>query len=405
MSNKIKIGIIGGAGYTAGELVRILINHPSAEIIFLHSKSNAGNLLSKLHDDLLGETDIRFTSSFPSLGPAHAGTDGDGGKDADKNVDIIFLCVGQGEAKKFLNENTIDEKIKIIDLSQDFRLNDTATIGTRNFVYGLPELNKEKIKAANNIANPGCFATAIQLGLLPLAKAGLISDVYTTGITGSTGAGQSLSPTSHFSWRQNNIQAYKTLSHQHLNEIYESIHQLDEKFPNTPSGSAPAASDGDEGNPLDKPLQEKEESPNNSPLGDGGKKPSNNPSLGPAPAATDGGKGGSLNFIPWRGDFTRGIFISSQMHCDLEIGELTVLYNEFYKNSPFVFISKEPIHLKQVVNTNKCFIQLEKFGSRLVVHSVIDNLLKGASGQAVQNMNLMFGLEETMGLKLKANYF
>ena len=329
MANKIKIGIVGGAGYTAGELIRILLNHPAAEISFVHSKSNAGNLLSKVHDDLLGETDFQFTASLAEA----------------KSVDVLFLCVGHGEAKKFLEENVIDEKIKIIDLSQDFRLKENATISTRNFVYGLPELNREEIKAANNIANPGCFATAIQLGLLPLAQAGIIKDVYTTGITGSTGAGQSLSPTSHFSWRENNIQAYKVLSHQHLNEIGQSLKQLQD------SGTF------------------------------------------------------DINFVPWRGDFTRGIFISSQLYCDLAIEELTVLYNEFYKHHPFVFMSKEPIHLKQVVNTNKCFIQLDKVGSKLVVHSVIDNLLKGASGQAVQNMNLMFWLEEAMGLKLKANYF
>ena len=329
MANKIKIGIVGGAGYTAGELIRILLNHPAAEISFVHSKSNAGNLLSKVHDDLLGETDFQFTASLAEA----------------KSVDVLFLCVGHGEAKKFLEENVIDEKIKIIDLSQDFRLKENATISTRNFVYGLPELNREEIKAANNIANPGCFATAIQLGLLPLAQAGIIKDVYTTGITGSTGAGQSLSPTSHFSWRENNIQAYKVLSHQHLNEIGQSLKQLQD------SGTF------------------------------------------------------DINFVPWRGDFTRGIFISSQLYCDLAIEELTVLYNEFYKHHPFVFMSKEPIHLKQVVKTNKCFIQLDKVGSKLVVHSVIDNLLKGASGQAVQNMNLMFWLEEAMGLKLKANYF
>jgi len=288
-----------------------------------------------VHDDLLGETDLRFTDSYPPSG--------DGGRNGD--IDILFLCVGHGEAKKFLNENTVDEKIKIIDLSQDFRLSDTATVGSRSFVYGLPELNREKIKAANNIANPGCFATAIQLGLLPLAKEWLIKEVYTTGITGSTGAGQTLSPTSHFSWRENNIQAYKTLAHQHLNEIGESLRQLQ-----------------DSGN-ID------------------------------------------VSFVPWRGDFTRGIFISSQLNCELSLEELTVLYNEFYKDHPFVFISKEPIHMKQAVNTNKCIIQLEKMGSKLVVHSTIDNLLKGASGQAVQNMNLLFGLDEKTGLKLKPNYF
>ena len=330
----IKIGIVGGAGYTAGELIRILLNHPAAEINFVHSKSNAGNLLSKLHDDLLGETDMQFTATFPPLA--------DGGE----SVDVIFLCVGHGEAKKFLNENPIDEKIKIIDLSQDFRLNETSTIGGRNFVYGLPELNRERIKAADNIANPGCFATAIQLGLLPLAKAGLIRDVYTTGITGSTGAGQSLSLTSHFSWRENNVQAYKTLSHQHLNEIGESLKQLQNSACNI-----------------------------------------------------------DISFVPWRGDFTRGIFISSQLHCDLAIEELTVLFDEFYKDHPFTIVTGNPIFLKQVVNTNKCLIHLEKQDGLLVVHSAIDNLLKGASGQAVQNMNLMFGMEEQEGLRLKANYF
>lgn len=224
-------------------------------------------------------------------------------------------------------------------------------MGNREFVYGLPELNKERIKSAKNIANPGCFATSIQLGLLPLAKAGLLKEVYTTGITGSTGAGQSLTATSHFSWRSNNIQAYKTLTHQHLDEIGQSLHQLQESFPSSPLGA------------------------------------------------------GGVNFVPWRGDFTRGIFISSTVHCDLSIEELSVLYKDFYKGQPFTQVSKEPIFLKQVVNTNKAVLQLEKAGAKLVVHSALDNLLKGASGQAVQNMNLLFGLPETNGLKLKANYF
>jgi N-acetyl-gamma-glutamyl-phosphate reductase len=236
----------------------------------------------------------------------------------------------------------------LIDIGNDFRLNADATMGGREFVYGLPELQREKIKTANNIANPGCFATAIQLGLLPLAKAGLLNEVYTTGITGSTGAGQSLAATSHFSWRANNIQAYKTLTHQHNAEILQSINLLQ---------SSPSLADGD------------------------------------------------FNFVPWRGDFTRGIFISSQLKCDLSTEELNVLYSNFYKDHPFTAITNEPVFLKQVVNTNKCIIQLEKLGSRLVVHSVIDNLVKGASGQAIQNMNLIFGLEETTGLKLKANYF
>lgn len=325
MKNKIKVGIIGGAGYTGGELLRILLNHPAAEIVFVHSKSNAGNFLYDVHKDLQGDTDLKFTSAL------------------NQKVDVFFLCVGHGDAVKFLAEHKIDAGVRIIDLSQDFRLGETS--GKRKFVYGLPELNKTQIKKAKNIANPGCFATAIQLGLLPLAKAGLLNEIHTTGITGSTGAGQGMSETSHFSWRANNIQAYKTLSHQHLKEIGQSLKQL-----------SPA-------NDVD------------------------------------------LNFIPWRGDFTRGIFISSQLACDLSVAEVQTLYKKYYAAHPFVVLSDEPVFLKQVVNTNKCFIQLEKVGSKLVVHSVIDNLLKGASGQAVQNMNLMFGLEETTGLKLKANYF
>lgn len=324
---KIKVGIVGGAGYTGGELIRLLINHPHAEISYIHSKSNAGNPVYKVHQDLLGETDLLFSGVLSN------------------DIDLLFLCVGHGEARKFLETNTISDTVKIIDLSQDFRLPHTASIGHHKFVYGLPELNREKIGAAQHIANPGCFATGIQLGLLPLAKAGLLEEVHTTGITGSTGAGQSLTGSSHFSWRANNIQAYKTLNHQHLHEIGVSLKQLS-------------------------PHQEID-----------------------------------LNFIPWRGDFTRGIFISSQLSCDMHAEELTELFEGFYKDHPFTFISKEPIFLKQVVNTNKCFIQLEKVGTKLVVHSVIDNLLKGASGQAVQNMNLMFGFDEKAGLRLKANFF
>jgi N-acetyl-gamma-glutamyl-phosphate reductase len=328
---KIKIGIIGGAGYTGGELIRLLLNHPGVETSFIHSRSNAGKPVHTVHQDLIGETELKFTDNLSPVG--------DGG------IDVLFLCLGHGESKKFLAESKIADKVKVIDLANDFRLEAQSSIGNRQFVYGLPELNRDKIKAANNIANPGCFATAIQLGLLPLAKAGLLKDVYTTGITGSTGAGQSLSSTSHFSWRANNIQAYKTLTHQHLGEIGESLIQLQPK------------------NDID------------------------------------------LSFIPWRGDFTRGIFISSAFSCDLNLEELNVLYAGFYAGHPFTHISKEPIFLKQVVNTNKAVIQLEKAGSKLVVHSAIDNLLKGASGQAVQNMNLLFGLDETTGLKLKANYF
>lgn len=327
MASNIKVGIVGGAGYTGGELLRLLLNHPYAEIAFINSGSNAGNPVSKIHADLIGETDLLFTA------------------DLSNDIDVLFLCVGHGDAVKFLAANSIDEKIKIIDLSQDFRLLNKATTGNRTFVYGLPELNKEAIRSAKNIANPGCFATAIQLGLLPLAKAGLLNEVYTTGITGSTGAGQGLSASSHFSWRANNIQPYKTLEHQHLGEIGQSLLQLQ--------------NDGD----ID------------------------------------------ISFVPWRGDFTRGIFISSTLKCDLSIEELTVLFETFYSAHPFVTISKAPIFLKQVINTNKCVIQLEKIGGKLVVHSTIDNLLKGASGQAIQNMNLLFGLDETAGLKLKATGF
>jgi len=324
---KIRVGIIGGAGYTGGELIRLLINHPGVEIAFINSKSNTGNNVSKVHQDLIGETDLLFSDELHN------------------DIDVLFLCVGHGDAKKFLAANNVGDKVRIIDLSQDFRLNANSIFGARSFVYGLPELNREQIRSAQNIANPGCFATAVQLGLLPLAKAGLLQEAYTTGITGSTGAGQSLSNTSHFSWRANNIQAYKTLTHQHLGEISQSLAQLQ-----TSTGI-------------------------------------------------------EINFVPWRGDFTRGIFISSTVKSDKSIDELSNLYKGFYASHPFTSVSDDPIFLKQVVNNNKCVIQLEKTGNKLVVHSAIDNLLKGASGQAVQNMNLMLGLEETTGLKLKASYF
>lgn len=337
---KIRVGITGGAGYTGGELIRILVNHPGVEMVFVHSKSNAGKHLYEVHADLVGETDQQFSSAL------------------NNDIDVLFLCVGHGEAKKFLEETNIPEHIRIIDLSQDFRLEQDGRrpeSGGRTFVYGLPELNKAAIQSAQHIANPGCFATAIQLGLLPLAKAGLLEEVYATGITGSTGAGQSLTATSHFSWRANNIQAYKTLTHQHLKEIHQSLHQLQTSFPLFADGK--------------------------------------------------GQEAGSVNFVPWRGDFTRGIFISSQIDCDWPADKLLSLFEDFYAPHPFTTVSRDAIFLKQVVNTNKCVIQLEKVGSKLVVHSAIDNLLKGASGQAVQNMNLMFGIDESAGLKLKANYF
>lgn|SRR5690242_1640053 len=327
MKNKIRVGIIGGAGYTGGELIRLLLNHPFTEMVYIHSKSNAGKRLHSVHHDLIGQTDIEFTHEM------------------NDDVDVLFLCVGHGDSKKFLEENEIPSNIKIISLSQDFRLKKNADFKGREFVYGLPEINSEQIKKAKNIANPGCFATGIELGLLPLAKMNLLTDVFTTGITGSTGAGQSLSPTSHFSWRENNVQAYKTLTHQHLNEINETLNQL--------SGDS------------------KE----------------------------------SIHFVPWRGDFTRGIFVTSQIKCLKPLEEVFEAYKKFYEGCPFTTLSKDPIFLKQVVNTNNCVIHLEMEDDILVIHSVIDNLLKGASGQAVQNMNLMFGLEETEGLKLKANYF
>jgi N-acetyl-gamma-glutamyl-phosphate reductase len=330
MSSKIKIGIIGAAGYTGGELIRLLLNHPTAQIEFVQSSSNANNLVSSVHADLLGETNLKFSATHHF------------------NVDVIFFCAGHGEAKKFVAANNIPSNLKLIDIGNDFRLKSEDTVSDREFIYGLPELQKEKIKTTNNIANPGCFATAIQLGLLPLAKAGLLNEVYTTGITGSTGAGQSLAATSHFSWRANNIQAYKTLTHQHNAEILQSFNMLQSNAALT--------------------LE-------------------------------------TFSFVPWRGDFTRGIFISSQLKCDVSLTELNNLYTEFYSQHPFVSITSEPVYLKQVVNTNKCIIQLEKQGTKLVVHSVIDNLIKGASGQAIQNMNLMFGLDETTGLKLKASYF
>jgi N-acetyl-gamma-glutamyl-phosphate reductase len=324
---KVKIGIVGGAGYTGGELLRVLLRHPNAHISFVHSISSANELVSKVHTDLVGDTDLKFASEL------------------NQDIDVLFLCVGHGDAKNFLATNEIKSSIKIIDLSQDFRLSSTAVMGDRSFVYGLPELQKEAIKSASNIANPGCFATAIQLGLLPLAAQGKLKDVYTTGITGSTGAGQGLSNTSHFSWRVNNIQAYKTLQHQHLHEITQSLGQL------------------------------------------------------------QGNENAEVHFVPWRGDFTRGIFVTSVVAIDLGLEELYELYNGYYAGHVFTHVSKNKIDLKQVVNTNQCLIHIEKQGNKIAIHSVIDNLLKGAVGQAVQNMNLIFSMDEGAGLQLKANYF
>jgi N-acetyl-gamma-glutamyl-phosphate reductase len=323
----IQAGIIGGAGYTGGELLRLLLRHPQVNVAFTHSRSQAGQPVWTVHEDLFGETDLVFSGTW------------------DQPVDVLFLCAGHGEARKFLEANPVPDTVKVIDLSHDFRLAAHASLGNRHFVYGLPELNRAAIRTAQNIANPGCFATAIQLGLLPLAQAGLLTDVYTTGITGSTGAGQGLSPTSHFSWRSGNLQAYKTLTHQHLGEIGQSLQALQ------PQGNI------------------------------------------------------HVHFVPWRGDFTRGIFVSSTLKTDRQPEEISALYRQFYAGAAFTFVSGNAIHLKQVVNTNKCVVQLEQTGDTLVVHSAIDNLLKGASGQAVQNLNLLFGLPEQTGLQLKGNAF
>lgn len=322
---KIKAGIIGGAGYTGGETIRLLLNHPNAELTFVQSRSQADKFLYETHTDLIGETILKFTSDF------------------DTPVDVLFLCLSHGESKKFLTENKFPAATHIIDLGNDFRLGDKA--GDREFVYGLPEFQRNKIKSAKNIANPGCFATTIQLGLLPLAKAGFLKEVHTTGITGSTGAGQKLQDSTHFTWRANNISAYKTLTHQHLGEINQTLKSLQPGF-------------NDE-----------------------------------------------INFIPWRGDFTRGIFVTSVLNSDLSIDAANKLYKEFYASHPFTHVLDSMIDIKQVVNTNKCLIYIEKVGNKLAIHSVTDNLLKGASGQAIQNMNLMFGFEETAGLKLKGSIF
>jgi N-acetyl-gamma-glutamyl-phosphate reductase len=324
----IKAGIIGGAGYTAGELIRLLINHPKVDIDFVYSTSNAGNKLYDVHQDVLGQTELIFSGKITA------------------DVDVVFLCLGHGNSTSFLNEHTFSETTKIIDLSNDFRLNNDAVFMGEEFVYGLPELQKEKIKTANYIANPGCFATAIQLALLPLAKANLLNNsIHINATTGSTGAGVSPSETTHFSWRDNNFSVYKAFTHQHLGEISESLQQLQSNFSE------------------------------------------------------------ELFFIPNRGNFSRGIFASVYLTFDKTLDEAFELFDDFYKESPFTKISKKPIHLKQVVNTNNCFIHLEKHKNTLLITSVIDNLLKGASGQAVENMNLIFGINQKEGLQLKASAF
>ena len=324
----IKAGIIGGAGYTAGELIRLLINHPAVEIDFVFSTSNAGNKISDVHQDLLGQTEKFFTDTI------------------NPDVDVVFLCLGHGNSTTFLTKTTFSSTTKIIDLSNDFRLENDAVLDGREFVYGLPELQKEKIENAKNIANPGCFATAIQLGILPLAKNDLLhKDIHINATTGATGAGVSPSATTHFSWRDNNFSVYKAFTHQHLAEIEESLKKLQLNF--------------DE----------------------------------------------ELLFIPNRGNFSRGIFVSIYTDFEGSLEEAYSIYEKFYKDAVFTFLSKAPLHLKQVVNTNNCFIHLQKHNNKLLITSIIDNLLKGASGQAVQNMNLIFGLEENLGLQLKANFF
>ena len=324
----IKAGIVGGAGYTAGELIRILINHSQVELDFVYSTSNAGNLLSDVHQDLIGDIDLKFTDTI------------------NKNVEVLFLCLGHGNSTAFLENNAFSETTKIIDLSNDFRLNADMNFQGKTFVYGLPEVSKEEIKKANYIANPGCFATAIQIALLPLAKAQKLSnEVHINATTGATGAGVSPSATGHFAWRDNNFSVYKPFTHQHLGEIGESLHALQ------------------------------------------------------ADATND------FYFIPNRGIFSRGIFASIYTKFDGTLDEAKKIYHDFYADALFTHINETPVHLKQVVNTNKGIISLEKHGNMLLIYSVIDNLLKGASGQAVQNMNLMFGFNEAEGLHLKGSSF
>lgn len=318
------IGIIGGAGYTAGELIRMLLHHPKVKIDFIHSNSQEGKLVSDIHQDLLGETYLSFS------------------KEINSNVDVLFLCSGHGQSKLFLAEHQFSPKTKIIDLSADFRLKDS----NNEFVYGLPELNKKQIQVNSNIANCGCFATAIQLALLPLAKVQhLQHDIHIHAITGSTGAGQNPTSTTHFSWRNNNISIYKPFVHQHLGEITQSLQQLQPNFKS------------------------------------------------------------EINFIPLRGNFTRGIFASIYTKSKLSEKALIQLFKNYYQEEPFVIITSKNPNLKQVINTNKCILFLKKEGDNIFIVSLIDNLIKGASGQAIQNMNLMLGLEETEGLQLKSIAF
>ena len=321
----IKVGIIGGAGYTAGELIRLLLGHPEVEIKFVHSSSNAGNRITDVHAGLLGETELQFTDRMPF-----------------EEIDLLFFCTAHGDTRKFLESHQLPDELKVIDLSMDYRIKSPE----HDFIYGLPELNRRATCKCRYVANPGCFATCIELGLLPLAKEHLLKgDVSVNAITGSTGAGVKPSATTHYSWRNNNISIYKPFTHQHLAEIMQSVKQLQPDFD------------------------------------------------------------GEIDYIPYRGDFPRGIFATLVVKCDLDIETIYKLYESYYERDSFTHIVNKPIDLKQVVNTNKCLIHLEKHGNKLLITSIIDNLLKGASGQAVHNMNLLFGLEETVGLKLKPTAF
>ena len=321
----IKIGILGAAGYTGGELIRVLLNHPEAQIVFANSESNAGNLVADVHEGLYGDTDMRFTDEMPF-----------------DDVDVVFFCFGHGKSEQFLREHSIPSKVKIIDLAQDFRL----AAPDNDYVYGLPEINRERIATAQHVANPGCFATCIQLGLLPAAKMHLINtDVSVNAITGSTGAGQKPGATTHFSWRNNNMSIYKAFIHQHVPEIRQSLTQV--------QGSLDA----------------------------------------------------EIDFIPYRGDFARGIFATEVVKTDKPVEGIVAGYKEFYKDAKFTHYVDKAIDLKQVVNTNKCLVHVDKYGDKLLITSCIDNLLKGAVGQAVQNMNIMFGVNESLGLSLKPSAF
>ena len=321
----IKCGIIGGAGYTAGELIRLLLNHPDVEIVFVNSSSNAGNKITDVHSGLYGETDLVFTNALPL-----------------DSVDLLFFCTAHGDTRKFMESHTVPANVKIIDLSMDYRIEGPE----HDFGYGLPELNRRRICSASHVANPGCFATCIQLAVLPLAKHLMLnSDLHVNAITGSTGAGVKPSATSHFSWRNDNVSIYKPFTHQHLAEINQSLCQLQNSF------------------------------------------------------------NSQVNFIPVRGNFSRGIFATTYLDCKIDIVEIKRIYEEYYADHSFTFVTDKNPDLKQVVNTNKCLINLQKIDGKLLIISMIDNLLKGASGQAVHNMNLMFGLEETVGLHLKPSAF